>query len=332
MKGDHKHCCYTLNERIIPGCYNASMLSDMFPKTLENEMQKLNWSHEDCFGNNEFEYINAFIHNDYSIGMHTHSFYEVNIVLQGRGMHYIENQACIAQSGCVFVIPPNVRHGYYQESSLDVYHILIGCDFFDRYSQELKKLPGYSILFEIEPHLRSEFDEALFLTMTEKQLENLWTELQGLLHSCNMNYNGKEIVKNAKTLSIIGELSNLISEDNSIDKTLQKNKHSRLIVQCMEYIRLNYNERITVEKLSKIAHMSRSTFIRNFENVCKCTPMEYVIAYRIKKAKELISLTDISVTQIAQECGFYDGSHFIKYFIRSEGISPFQYRKENRIQ
>ncbi|MDR3645052.1 MAG: AraC family transcriptional regulator [Clostridia bacterium] len=299
----------------------------MYPKALENEPQKSYWSYDDCFSDRQLEYIHAFIHKNYSIGMHTHSFYEVNIVLRGAGMHYIENKACPAQARSVFVIPPNVRHGYYQESSLDVYHILIACDFFDRYAQELKNLPGFSILFEIEPYLRSEFDGALFLTMTEEQMEQLEPELLGLLDACEMPYAGREIIKDAKALSIIGALSNFISVDNGGETSALKNRQSRSVVKCMEYIRLHYGDKITVEALAKIAYMSRATFTRNFEDVCKCTPMEYVTAYRIRKAKELISLTDMPITQIAQECGFYDGSHFIKYFIKSEAMSPFQYKK-----
>jgi len=51
---------------------------------------KTYWSHADCFNGEKEEYIKSFVHRNYNIRFHTHSFYELNIVLGGRGEHLLD--------------------------------------------------------------------------------------------------------------------------------------------------------------------------------------------------------------------------------------------------
>ena len=57
------------------------------------------------------------------------------------------------------------------------------------------------------------------------------------------------------------------------------------------------------------------------------TPYNYLVNFRITQAKELLVLTDHSVSEIAQEVGFGDASNFSTRFAKATGQSPLQYRK-----
>jgi len=107
-------------------------------------------------------------------------------------------------------------------------------------------------------------------------------------------------------------IKKLITSKPSIHKTL-------------EYINDNLSEEILVSDLSKMANFSLYYFIRVFKQEIGLTPKEYVIQQRIRKAKELIALT-LPLSQIAQECGFYDQSHMIKYFKAYTGLNPSIYQ------
>ena len=67
----------------------------------------------------------AFTYTDYSIPMHSHDFYEVNIIMSGSGTHCIEKGRFRVKCGDVFVIPPMVAHAYTDTDKLEVYHILL---------------------------------------------------------------------------------------------------------------------------------------------------------------------------------------------------------------
>ena len=299
-----------------------------YPLKLDNCLGKLNWSHEDVFEEHPFEFINAFVHHNYAMRMHTHSFYEVNIILSGTGRHYMEEYSCPVAQGYVFVIPPGFRHGYWQEDSLEVYHILISRAFFERYAAELKTLPGYSILFGIEPWLRTVYKEAMYLKMDEKQMEWIGPQLDKLLQLCNLDYEGKEVLKNAATMEVIGQLCHFLAP-RSHDRSLSKKTYVYTILQSMEYIQQHLGEKITVDGLAGQCHMSRPTFLRHFEKLCRCSPMQYLKTCRIRQAKEWLLSTEKPLSEITQDCGFYDNSHFTKTFLKEEGVNPLRFRQEN---
>ena len=49
--------------------------------------------------------------------------------------------------------------------------------------------------------------------------------------------------------------------------------------------------------------------MRSFDTICGMTPAQYLNDYRCKKAIEMMEHTDLSKTEIAHSCGFYDLSH-----------------------
>lgn len=56
------------------------------------------------------------------------------------------------------------------------------------------------------------------------------------------------------------------------------------------------------------------------------SPNQYLLKYRIFRSVEYLKRTDMSVTEIAMTCGFNDTSHFIQYFKKKMGVTPYEYR------
>ena len=86
-------------------------------------------------------------------------------------------------------------------------------------------------------------------------------------------------------------------------------KYDIQIINALEYIHHNYNDKITIDILCNEVYLSRSTFLRYFKTVCGVSPIEYLNHYRCKKAIEKLELANCSKTEIAHSCGFYDLSH-----------------------
>lgn len=303
----------------------------MYPEKI-NHSVKDTWFHEDFWPDQEeFDYTKVYIHGEIqNLEMHSHNFYEINIVLQGEGRHYIEENSCEALPGCVFVIPPNIQHGYYSENALEILHIIISYVFMEQYSKELHAFDGYSILFEIEPHLRSTLHKDLFLVLDEVQFSKIKEIMQLLLRVNEETENvNKKIRRNLLVLYLIGCLTRYISSQKQLTTFARlpgRNTNSLYAMRAMEYIKQHYPEKISLDFLASQANMSRSTFIRHFQALCNCSPQAYQTTCRIEKAKELLRHTDFSASYIAQECGFYDSSHFIKIFSEITGHHPSFYR------
>lgn len=95
----------------------------------------------------------------------------------------------------------------------------------------------------------------------------------------------------------------------------------------VDYINQHYAEPIEMAQLAQVASLSISQFERRFRIVFEQTPSRFLIRYRLTRASQMLMHSDDTVSQIAQEVGFYDHSHFTREFQKLFGMPPGRYRK-----
>ena len=150
--------------------------------------------------------------------MHSHNFYEINIVIEGTGTHYIENNSFPTQTGDVFVIPPNLSHGYSEDNGrkLKILHILLSSRFMLDFAYILKGINGYSLLFNIEPQLRKNSNIKLFTSIRNAEFVYYLHEIKKLISFCegDMTDGVNETNKNVKVLNLICDLATTLTSNN----------------------------------------------------------------------------------------------------------------------
>lgn len=99
---------------------------------------------------------------------------------------------------------------------------------------------------------------------------------------------------------------------------------------AIEYIQANYKQKIYIDELSKMVHMSDGHFCRYFKKIVMKTPIEYLNHIRIIKACELLKNTDKKIIDIAMDVGFNNFSYFINRFKNCMKLTPANYRKEHQ--
>lgn len=99
------------------------------------------------------------------------------------------------------------------------------------------------------------------------------------------------------------------------------------IKSVITFIELNYKNPITIDDMVATIHVSKYHFIRCFRRTMGTTPYQYLINYRITTAKTMLRTTAVSVSEIAEECGFLDTSNFIAQFKKQTGMKPLEYRR-----
>jgi AraC-like DNA-binding protein len=97
--------------------------------------------------------------------------------------------------------------------------------------------------------------------------------------------------------------------------------------RVIEYLHTHLDDKITVDLLAAIAHLSASHFSRVFREDMGKPPMEYVHDLRLERAKKLILAGDSSITDIALECGFGSPSYLSACFQKHYKMTPSEYRK-----
>ena len=96
------------------------------------------------------------------------------------------------------------------------------------------------------------------------------------------------------------------------------------------FIDRHYAEKISLHHLAKSSGLSQINFSRIFKKTLKTTPMRYITEIRLNHARKLLADTEMPISHIAAETGFYDEAHFIKTFKNSRGMTPGQYRQQHR--
>lgn len=270
----------------------------------------------------------AYYHDDeFPLLMHKHDFYELNIIVEGSGRHYIKDKNFPVGPGDVFVIPPRVSHGYWLKGNKgSIFHLLIEQKLLQKYSSELNGFDGYSILFETEPELRKHIaSTTFFLKLNPLQLKDLSYQMDKLISLTHLSEH--KIIFETYAIGLIYYLSALIEKQYNTADIVSAKKNYIFIVNSTNYMKQHLSETFSLNDLAHIAMESRTCYIEKFKHLFKMTPFEYIRKLRINHAIELLASTTLSVAEIAQTCGFSDSAHLIKIFKEDTGLTPARYRK-----
>lgn len=266
----------------------------------------------------------------YELPLHIHDFYELNIITKGIGRHYIGSKNVPTQKGDVFVIPPNVPHGYFDYGDLEILHILLSDKFMYTYSNLLKNLSGYKTLFETEPVLRRNIDTPFYLSLDSIQLKETDNYFKDAIFENKKHDPDKNCRQAFTVLCILGKLCEYMSTLNLKISQNSADKNNISVIKSIEYIESNFESKLSLHSIADKCCMSYSTYLRVFKNLTGTTPLKYQRECRMKNAKRLLSSSDDTVLSIALSSGYFDSAHFIREFIAYEGISPTQFRKNRK--
>lgn len=294
----------------------------MYPKMLEKNNIYF-YTNDTCFAG-EPHITRGFVETNYSCGMHEQAFYEINIIVKGKGVHYIKDNKIPVKTGDVFILPPLVPHGYYGGEGFDVYHVLLSNEFCNIYFPQLQQLPCFYTLFNAEPLMRSSTETPLYLSLTNNQFKQI-NEILNTLLKYDDWYNPFDCLKNCSTvITLITSLCEIYSYNFDSNKVFSKDEY---FMKTLSYIHEHYQEKITLDFLVQMAQMSRSSYVNKFKQICKMPPLAYLNKIRIEVAEKLLIDPNFSVAEVAYRTGFYDCSHFAKIFLSEKKISPFAYKK-----
>ena len=121
-------------------------------------------------------------------------------------------------------------------------------------------------------------------------------------------------------------LLNLHAPNTNIKHSPKSNNHTA-IEQTLAYINANLSSQLDLNTLAGEVKFSPVYFHKLFKASTGKTLHEYVEQQRIKKSADLLLSTDMTLAQIAYECGFSSQSYFSFAFKRNMGITPRAYAK-----
>lgn len=265
------------------------------------------------------------IDNHRATDVHRHDFYELVVILAGRGRHITDREEYTLEAGDVFLLRGHMAHGYADTEHMTLVNILFDPDRLALPMPLLRDLPGYHALFRIEPRLRTYDRLRSRLRLNGEDLAEVAGIIARLQHELTRKAPGYRFQACAHLMHLIGFVSRCYSHpDRNTERPFLR------LGEVLSYIELHYRDPITVAQLTRLAHMSESSLMRQFQRVLSRSPIEHVIRVRILKAAEHLQRGDVRVTEAAFACGFTDSNYFSRQFRRVMGTSPREYRLRNK--
>lgn len=135
---------------------------------------------------------------------------------------------------------------------------------------------------------------------------------------------------------LIGHLYLFFDYFTRSSATIRLNQGGRIrdfyIKEALSFIEQNFQNEISVEDIASFCGLNRSYFGKIFRDTIGKSPQEFLMSYRMVKAAELLKLTGLSIADIGNAVGYPNQLHFSRAFKNIYGLSPRNWRNENRLK
>ena len=101
------------------------------------------------------------------------------------------------------------------------------------------------------------------------------------------------------------------------------------IHQAMRLMTADLRREIQFDELARSVNLSASRLRHLFKDETGISPVQYLKAQRMQKARTLLETTFLNLKEVMHQAGFTDRSHFVRDFKKAYGLPPLQYRNQH---
>ncbi|MBW4603386.1 MAG: AraC family transcriptional regulator [Calothrix sp. FI2-JRJ7] len=212
--------------------------------------------------------------------------------------------------GDICITPADVPFFCRWDSHDQFLQICISSDFMQSVARETININPEQL--ELLPQFRArdrQIEAIGMMLLTELQQENVGSRLY------------VESLTNLLTVHLLRQYANSKSIA-TYDGGLPLNQ----LIHVLEYINTYLDRDIKLADLAALLDMSQFHFSHLFKQSMGIAPYQYLLQQRIERAKLLLKQTELSIVEIALDCGFSSHSHLSKQFRKFTNITPKAYR------
>jgi len=259
---------------------------------------------------------------------HDHICAELFISLEGKAVNVINGRQIPVLPGDVYLLLPGMNH---EQLEMENYRFCILKFDYDALLQEagaLKNLPGFQLIFVLEPRIRMNRELVLEGNPTLDGANLRYAETLTAILEQELQEKGQEY--KAVTRQVFLALVALISRSCARRGTKPLARSTAQLARSMSFMEQHYAQPLTLDQLAAEAHYSRRHYARLFQECFGASPLAYLNQIRLRYACTLLTTTNFTSTEIALRCGFSDVAIFCRRFRSALRVTPQQYRAHNR--
>ncbi len=243
--------------------------------------------------------------NGHSCGPFLYSHYSAHFILSGKGTYTCGGKTYSLCAGQGFMIIPDMPNTY--TADIDEPWKYIYANFCGADDETLVHSAGLN-----EDNMIFEFD------LTDDTLHDLT-----MMHSASKDQSARGYDVTGYFLLVMSRLVKANTQRNA-----NTNLPQHYVRRAISYIEDNYPEKITVESIAAYVGIDRTGLYRIFKKNLNISPAQFLISYRLERAKAMMEHDNLTISEIAVSTGFFDAAHFTGAFSKKYGISPGRYHTE----
>jgi len=226
---------------------------------------------------------------------HSHDFWQLEIVIHGHIPAVVCGRRIILNAGEMLLIKPGSEHEFTYEA------------------------PGTSwitLKFDTEENMEEPIESVIRHSLFTNRLIS---SLEAIIHSTILEVYEKKAVE--------GHIEALFCYLKSTEFTRSADKKNSFIADITGYIRGHDGMQISINELAAKLSYTRSHLSKEFKKQTGECLKSYIDRIRLDKAREMLSYSDFSISDISFQLGFKDIFSFSRFFKHRTGTSPRKYRK-----
>lgn len=252
------------------------------------------------------KYINLRRYNAKSVRIHWHSFYELEIIISGKGKQFINGAECSYSTHDAFLLGPTDFHEISLENEAEVW------------------------LLQVPPHLMPQDFHTGMLSaslpiMTHLSDENFNT-INELLTLLKNNVDKDEKQNHDLTISAMHTI--LLYFLSIEEKNVGKPSNERL-GKIYQYLQDNFQNDLTLDDIAKHFALNKNYLCTYFKKATGKTIVDCLREMRLLHASHLAVISKKTTQEICERCGYNSVSHFLRDFKKRFNMSPMEMRKKS---
>ncbi len=246
----------------------------------------------------------------HSYFLHQHDFFEIEIVLSGKGEHFLNGHIYPIGRGSAYFLNLNDFHELYVEEPIEVLTIM----FSDHWVNETS----------LYRYLSSEAD--LQTMLDEESLQSLLSVADLVRYEYESTDPLRDIaLRNQTEYLLIRMLRNF-----NMNLTHIVDSAESAVSQVILYLCAHFRENPTLSSVADMVGHNPNYFSELFHKTTGQSYVQYLCALKLNHARKLLTSTETGITDIAGASGFNSYSSFSHAFRETYGCSAYEFRKRER--
>ncbi|WP_026967195.1 helix-turn-helix domain-containing protein [Algoriphagus terrigena] len=260
----------------------------------------------------------------FDVSWHFHTEYQLFVVLKGTGTRFVGDHMQNFREGDMVLTGPDLPHlwkndkAYHlPENRLETHGIVIYLP--DNFlNNSVFQLEEFEVIASM---LKKSIRGLEIVGKTNLEVKQMMMELLDMTGVKSINH----LLKILQTIADSADCR-LIADAAYINTNKESEKDR--MGQVYEYVTHNFQGKVSLEEAAQLSNLSVSAFSRFFKSRVNKSFSDFLTEVRISHACKLLHETDLNISEISYECGFFTLSNFNKLFKDRVKKTPVEYRKE----